>query len=359
MQRTRSIVAAAAALTLAATLAACSSSGNSGSNDSTASPSATDTASAAATNGTDELKARTITFAYTTPATFPYQDGAEKFKEVIEKASNGKITVKLFPGGQLGNERDMEENILNGGVTMGVTAGGLAQFSPIVNLFELPFLINGQEHMQKIIKSDIGTELADLISSQGGFKVVGWFSTGDSAIQTVKNAVNTPDDLKGVKLRAQEAPSLVESLKALGANPTPMPFGDIYSGVQTGLIEGATLDWSSVNSLKLTELVHYSTTPDVAFLAEPRPVVVSQKYWDSMSSAEQALFTDAMNQASAYEFQVFNDRQAKAVADVKAAGVKVTEIDATPFVEKVKPVWSKWAKQLNAEEIVQKIDALR
>jgi len=354
MQRTRPLIAAAAAMVLAAMVSACGSSGTStGASD----KSQAATSSTPAGGGGD-INSHTITFAYTTPATFPYHDGAQKFKDVIEKSSNGKITVKLFPGGQLGNERDMEENILNGGVTMGVTAGGLAQFCPIVNLFELPFLINGQEHMKRIITSDVGKELEDLIA-EGGYKVVGWFSTGDSAIQTVKNPVKSPDDLKGVKLRAQEAPSLVDSLKALGANPTPMPFGDIYSGVQTGLIEGATLDWSSVNSLKLTEMVHYSTTPDVAFLAEPRPVVVSQKFWKSLNADEQALFTDAMKQASEYEIQVFNDRQAKAVADVKAAGVQVTDIDPAPFLEKVKPVWDKWAKQLNAEDIVKQIDALR
>jgi tripartite ATP-independent transporter DctP family solute receptor len=351
-------MAAAAAMVLATMVSACGSSSTStsgGDKPQTATPSSPANAGG---GGGGDIKSHTITFAYTTPATFPYQDGAQRFKDVIEKASDGKITVKLFPGGQLGNERDMEENILNGGVTMGVTAGGLAQFAPIVNLFELPFLINGQDHMKRIITSDVGAKLEDLIA-EGGYKVVGWFSTGDSAIQTVKNPVNSPDDLKGVKLRAQEAPSLVDSLKALGANPTPMPFGDIYSGVQTGLIEGATLDWSSVNSLKLTEMVHYSTTPDVAFLAEPRPVVVSQKFWKSLTADEQAMFTDAMKQASEHEFQVFNDRQAKAVADVKAAGVKITDIDPAPFLEKVKPVWDKWAKQLNAEDIVKQIDALR
>ena len=123
--------------------------------------------------------------------------------------------------------RDLLEGIRLGTLHMAVGAGALANFAPAYNVVQLPFLIKNQEHMVKIAEGPAGKLLSQRIEEQGGYKVLGYFSTGDSGIQTVKGPVRTPADLKGVKVRVMENPALIESMRALGANPTPMPFPEV------------------------------------------------------------------------------------------------------------------------------------
>lgn len=314
---------------------------------------------AAPDDGSGDIRERTIVFAHITADTFPYQAGAMKFKELLEESTDGAMKVTVYPGGQLGNERDINESILEGSVHIGVGAGALATQAKIMNLLELPFMIGGQEHMQRIIDSPVAEKLADRIEEQGGYEVVAWFSTGDSAIQTVDRAISTPADMQGLKLRAIENPALADALSALGANPTPMPYGEVYTGVQTGVVEGATLDWGSVNSMHLYEIVKYTTSHESAFLAEPRPVIVSRAFWDGLNDAERKVFSTAIQEAAAFERETFLDVQTKAIAAIEAAGLTFTELDQDAFQAVLEPVWQKWAKDLDAQEILDGILELR
>ena len=145
-----------------------------------------------------EIGNHSLVFAHITAESFPYQAGALKFKELLEKQTDGKMTVKVYPGGQLGGERDINESILTGSVHIGVGAGALATLAPIMNLLEMPFMIQDQDHMNRIIDSPVGDKLAAKIQEQGKFKVLDWFSTGDSSIETTDVAIKTPADMKGL-----------------------------------------------------------------------------------------------------------------------------------------------------------------
>ena len=306
-----------------------------------------------------EIRERKLLFALITPESFPYFNGAERFKQEVEEATGGKISVDIFAGGQLGQERDINESILDGSIHIGVGAGALATLAPVMNLLELPFLIQDQAHMQRIVDSPAADQLSERILNEGKFRVLDWFSTGDSSIQTVDRRISQPSDLSGLKLRSIENPALTDALRALGANPTPMPYGEVYTGIQTGVIEGATLDWGSVNSLKLFELVNYATAPEAAFLAEPRPVIVSANFWNTLNQAEQEAISKAMTEAATYERQFFVDLQKEAIAAVTGAGVEVTQINEQAFLELLEPVWRKWAADLDAEEMLATIQELR
>lgn len=340
----------ALAVTTCLALGACAGGGNS-----TAESSTGGGGGAAA----EDIRQQELIFAYITAETFPYHDGAQKFAELVEEKSDGNITVKLFPGGQLGQERDINESILDGSVHIGIGAGALAGVAPVVNILELPFLIENQEHMNAIVDSPVADQLAERIRDEGGYHVLDWFSTGDSSIQTVDRAIETPEDLDGLKLRSIENPALADALSTLGANPTPMPYGEVYTGVQTGVIEGATLDWGSVRSMRLHELVGYATTPDRAFLAEPRPVIVSADFWDGLNSAEQEAISSAMTEAAAFERELFKERQQEAYEEIEASGLTITEIDEPAFEAALEPVWNKWATDLNAQEILDGIRETR
>jgi len=302
----------------------------------------------------------TLRFALIPGDTFPYMDGARKFKELVEARSKGDIKVLIFPGGQLGNEREINEAILEGAIQIGVGAGAMANLAPIYNIVQVPFLIQGQKHMAAVADGPIGRKLAQMIEKQGGFRVLGWFSTGDSPLETVRKPVRTPADLEGVKMRVIETPVLVDAMKALGANPTPMPYTEVYTGMKQGVIEGAHLDVLSVDTLKIYEIAKYMTDWDqITFVSEPRPVIMNAKYFDSLSATRQKLIREAMREAAVHERQVFADKMGAIREKLRAQGVTITQVDAKAFTEKVRPVWDKYAAKLDAQDLLAAIIALR
>ena len=305
-----------------------------------------------------EVEERSLTFAYITPETFPYHDGALRFQELVEESSGGNITVELFPEAQLGDEREINESILEGTIDVGIGAGALASFAPIMNLPQLPFIVANQDHMHAIIEDEAGERIAEEVE-EAGFKVLDWFSTGDSSIQTVDVPISSPSDLEGLRIRAIENDAIVDALEALGANPTPMPFPEVYTGLEQGVVEGAHLDWGSVAANQIYEQIDYATSPDVAFLAEPRPVIMSMDAWESFDSATQDLIQEAMSEAAQYERDLFVDTIDDAVDQVADAGVEFTDIDEQEFLDIVEPVWEQWAEELGAEDVLERFNELR
>jgi tripartite ATP-independent transporter DctP family solute receptor len=296
-----------------------------------------------------------IKVAHHAPVTYPYQDGALKFKEVAERLSNGRLDVQVFGGAQLGGERDLLEGIRLGTLHMAIGAGALANFAPAYNVVQLPFLIKNQEHMVKIAEGPAGKLLAQRIEEQGGYKVLGYFSTGDSGIQTVKGPVRTPSDLKGVKIRVMDNPALIESMRALGANPTPMPFPEVYTSMKQGVVEGATIDYTALWTTKVYEAVKFVTEPGFHILAEPRPLLISAKFFASQPADVQQWITQAGAEAAVYERSLFKDRQGKAIEDLRAKGIEFAKMDERAFLETMRPVWQKVAAQYKAEDLLDAI----
>jgi tripartite ATP-independent transporter DctP family solute receptor len=296
-----------------------------------------------------------LKFAHHAPVTFPYQDGALKFKEIAERLSGGKLEVQVFGGAQLGGERDLLEGIKLGTLHMCIGAGGLANFAPAYNIVQLPFLIKNQEHMVKIAEGPAGKLLAQRIEEQGGYKVLGYFSTGDSGIQTVRGPVRTPADLKGVKIRVMENPALIESMRALGANPTPLPFPELYTSMKQGVVEGATIDYTALWTTKVYEAVKYVTEPGFHFLSEPRPILISAKFLSSQPADVQQWLAQAGAESAVYERSLFKDRQGKAIEDLRAKGLQFAKMDDRAFLEAMRPVWQKVAATYKAEDILDAI----
>jgi tripartite ATP-independent transporter DctP family solute receptor len=261
----------------------------------------------------------------------------------------------VLGGAQLGGERDLLEGVRLGTVQMAIGAGALANFAPAYNVVQLPFLIKNQEHMVKIADGPAGKLLSQRIEQQGGFKVLGYFSTGDSGIQTVKGPVRTPADLKGAKIRVMENPALIESMRALGANPTPLPFPEVYTSIKQGVVDGATIDYTALWTTKVYEAIKYVTEPGFHFLAEPRPVVMSVKFFSSQPADVQKWIMAAATEAIAHERSVFTERQSKAIEDLRAKGIIFVKMDDAAFLEVMRPVWQRVAATYKAEDLLEAI----
>ncbi|RUT34759.1 TRAP transporter substrate-binding protein [Arsenicitalea aurantiaca] len=300
----------------------------------------------------------TLRFAMITAETFPYMDGANRFKELVEERSGGEIEVLLYPGAQLGNEREINEAILEGSVQIGIGAGAMANLAPIYNIVQVPFLIRGQTHMEAIALGEIGEELARRIEEQAGFRTLAWFSTGDSPIETVDVPVSTPADLQGLRIRVIESPVLLDAMRALGANPTPTAYTEVYTGLQQGVIEGAHLDVLSVDTLNIGEVINYMTDwEQMTFVSEPRPVIMSAEFFDGLDEETQTIISEAMIEAAAYEREVVAGRMSEIRDKLVAQGITITDVDADAFIELVKPVWYSYAEQIGATDLLEQIIA--
>lgn len=301
-----------------------------------------------------------LRFATLAPDTFPYVDGMKKFKEVVEARSNGEIRVSLHTAGSLGAEREINEAILEGTIHLGIGAGAMANLAPIYNIVQIPFLIQGQKHMAAVADGPVGAELARRIEQQAGFRVLGWWSTGDSAIETTTRPVRTPDDMKGLKIRVIENPALIDTMRALGANPTPMPFPEVYTGLKQGVVDGAHLDVVLVHASKAFEVIKYMTDwEQVTFLSEPRPVIMKASFFDGLPKKHQDAIRAAMAEATAHERAVFIDRMKTIRGILQKSGIQINEVDKAAFLARVQPVWQKYAAQLKAEDLLAQIQALQ
>jgi TRAP-type C4-dicarboxylate transport system substrate-binding protein len=204
----------------------------------------------------------------------------------------------------------------------------------------------------------VGAELAKRIQQQAGFKVLGWWSTGDSAIETTKVPVRHPDDLKGLKIRVIENPALIDSLRALGASPTPMALPEVMLGLRQGVVDGAHLDAVLVDSMKAYESLKYITDwQKMTFLSEPRPVIMQAALFDKLPKRHQDAIMEGAREATALERKLFLERLAEVRARLVANGMTITDAPPGPFIERVRPVWDKYAKQLNADDLLQQIIA--
>ncbi len=301
-----------------------------------------------------------LRFATLAPDTFPYVDGMKKFKEVVEKSSNGEIKVSVHTAGSLGAEREINEAILEGTIHLGIGAGAMANLAPIYNIVQIPFLIQGQQHMAAVADGPIGAELAKRIEQQAGFRVLNWWSTGDSAIESTSRPIKTPDDMKGLKIRVIENPALIDTMRALGANPTPMPLTEVYTGLKQGVIEGAHLDVVLIHALKAYEALKYMTDwEQITFLSEPRPVIMKASYFDGLPKKHQDAIRAAMREATAHERTVFAEKMKSIRGILIKEGMQITKVDRDAFLTRVKPVWDKYAAQLKAEDLLQQIIAAR
>jgi TRAP-type C4-dicarboxylate transport system substrate-binding protein len=167
--------------------------------------------------------------------------------------------------------------------------------------------------------------------------------------------VRTPADLKGVKIRVMENPALIESMRALGANPTPLPFPELYTSMKQGVVEGATIDYTALWTTKVYEAVKYVTEPGFHILSEPRPVIISAKFLASQPADVQKWIAQAGAEASVFERGLFKERQAKAIEDLRAKGIQFAKMDERAFLEAMRPVWQKVATTYKAQDILDAI----
>ena len=289
-----------------------------------------------------DIKERTFKFALQNPKGHPLEQGASKFAELVAAKSGGKIKVNVFPGGTLGGDA-ANVSALQGGTIEFVmlNSGILASQVKDFEVFDFPFMFASAKEADAIVDGPFGEKLEAKLQDKG---IVGlaYFELGFRQLTNSKRAVNTVDDIAGLKLRVIPNAINVDWVKALGANPTPLAFPELYAALEQKAIDGQENPLSVINANKFFEVQKYLTLTNHQY--NPQSLIFSKKVWDTLSPAEKKILEDAALEAAKYQRQVNRDAAAGQLDALKKAGMQVSEFspaEQAKLREKLKPVIDK------------------
>jgi tripartite ATP-independent transporter DctP family solute receptor len=250
----------------------------------------------------------------------------------LAEKSGGKLRVDVYPSGQLGSERECLELVQIGGLAMTkVSASVLEGFAPEFKVFGLPYLFRDDAHKTAVLDGPIGKEI--LAAPQSKFmRGLCYYDSGSRSFYT-KKPVRTPDDLKGLKIRVQESPMAFALIRAFGASATPIAFGELYTALQQGVVDGAENNPPSFHLARHYEVCKYYTLDE--HTSVPDVVVVNTHFWASLSPQEQTWLQEAADESAVYQRKLWTTSTEESLAAVAQAGVEIIRPDQTLFAAKV------------------------
>jgi tripartite ATP-independent transporter DctP family solute receptor len=284
------------------------------------------------------------------PEGYPTVAAVESLGKKLETATNGRLSIQMFAAMQLGGEKEAIEQAQLGAIQFArVSVGTLGPVIDDLNVFNLPFLFRDTAHMQKVIDGDIGTGLLDKVTGndKAGLVALCWMDAGARSIYTIKKPVHAIADLKGLKIRVIGNPMFVDMMNALGGNGVAMGYDQVFSALQTGVIDGAENNPPSyVFDNHYTVAKHFTFTQH---LIVPEMLVFSRRTWDGLNKDDQALIKKLGFEAQLEERDLWNKYEAAALEKAKAAGNEIIELtDKKPFQDAVRPVWDKYGPKYEA-----------
>jgi tripartite ATP-independent transporter DctP family solute receptor len=292
------------------------------------------------------------------PAGYPTVVAVENMGKKLEAATNGRISVQMFPSMQLGGEKEAIEQAQIGAIALArVSVGALGPVIDDLNVLNLPFLFRNTAHMQKVIDGPIGQELLDKVTNnpRAGLVAICWMDAGARSVYDTKRPIKSIADLKGLKVRVMGNPMFVDMMNALGGNGVAMGYDQVFSALQTGVVDGAENNPPSFVFDNHYQVAKYYTLTE--HLIVPEILVMSRKTWDQLSKEDQALIMKFGREAQLEERALWTKYENDAMEKAKAAGIQITQIDdKAPFQDAVKPVWNKYGPKY--AEIIKRIEAV-
>ena len=293
----------------------------------------------------------------THPQDYPTTKGDYEFARLVKERSNGRIVVEVFHSKQLGEEKAVVEQVQLGAIDFTrVSVSVTSAFVRELDALQLPYLYRDFDHQWKVLNSSIGQEILKKHEASN-FIGVGWFEAGSRNFYT-KKPVKTVADLKGMKIRVQQAPLMVGLVEGLGAVATPLAYGEVYSALQTGVIDGAENNWPSYLTTSHYEVAKYFITDEHTRV--PEIMLASKKVFDKLTKEDQAIIMGAMKDAQPFQIKLWVDYEKVAEKTVKEKGSVVTEVspqEKQKFMDAMKPLYAK--QPANILAIVEKIRAVK
>jgi tripartite ATP-independent transporter DctP family solute receptor len=285
------------------------------------------------------------------PAGYPTVVAVENLGKKLEAATNGRISVQMYPSMQLGGEKEAVEQAQIGAIAFArVSVGALGPVIDDLNVFNLPYVFRNTTHMQHVIDGPIGQELLEKVTNSGkGLIGLCWMDAGARNFYNTKKPIKTMADLKGMKVRVMGNPMFVEMANSMGGNGVAMGYDQVFSALQTGVVDGAENNPPSFVFDNHYQVAKFYTVDE--HLIVPEMLVFSKKAWDAMSKEDQALLMKFSKEAQQEERKLWEVYEQQAMDKAKAAGIQIIQVsdaDKKAFQDAVKPVWDKYGPKYEA-----------
>ena len=259
------------------------------------------------------------------------QKGLARFAELVKERTGGAVEVQIFPGSQLGTEQEMIEGVKLGTIDMfqGST-GSVGRFLPELEAFAHPYIWRDTEHLLKVVRGEIGQELTQKLLKQHGMRILdmGWVF-GHRNLTTRNTIVRTPVDMKGLKIRVQPTAVYLATIKAMGGTPTPIDFNELYSSLQTGVVDGQENPFALIYAAKFHEVQNYVMR--TRHITQQQTILINEGVFQALLPDQQRAITSAIYEAGDYQNNLINQDDAASLEKLKAAGMKVIDPDVDAF----------------------------
>jgi tripartite ATP-independent transporter DctP family solute receptor len=288
----------------------------------------------------------------------PVAQGAIKTAEVLAQRSNGRLKIDIFPAGQLGTGKEMDQQISDDSLDFTIDGPGiLGLWQKTLSIYEAPFVARDWDHLIKIMEGEWGQAQFKALAANQNIQKVGrpWYY-GSRHFTTRNTALRVPADAKGLKFRVPEVPQYMDMIRALGATPTPMALAEVYLSLQTGVTDGQENPLPTINSSKFFEVQKFISL--TAHIVNPLVPLMSAKKWNALPPADRALVTEAFNTGAEVNDAALRELEGRLIGEFKAKGVTIIEPDRNAFRAAMKPVYEKneaiWGKG-----VLEQLQAIR
>ena len=300
----------------------------------------------------DVGQAKSLKLAHGLDTNHPVHLGIEYLAEKVAEKSNGQLVIEIYPSQQLGTERQCLELLQIGSLAMTkVSAAVLENFAPKIEVLSLPYIFRNREHLYEVLDGPIGKEL--LIESQK-FRLRGltYFDAGQRSFYA-KEPIRTPEDVQNKKIRVMESVTAMNLVRSFGGAPTPISWGEIYTSLQQGIVDGAENNPPSFYSSRHYEVCKYYTLNE--HTATPDILIIGTATWNELNAQEQRWIQEASEEARDYQRIIWQEAEQKALEAVKAAGVEVIIPDKTLFAAKTLGIFENFKGQDEKYDLIQRI----
>ncbi len=299
---------------------------------------------------TSALAATTIRIGHGANENYHLHRALEKFKEDVETKSQGEFEVQIFPSSQMGPDREMIEGVQSGMLQMAVSPSSFySSWDASFDVVELPFIYPSKQVALDTVHSAAGNKMLDRLNNMN-LQGLGWLENGVRHVSNNKRPITSPDDLQGLKIRTMKVPAHVKTFNSLNATATPMNFGEVYSGLQQGVVDGQENPIAHIYSQRFYEVQDYvSLTGHVITFYIP---AMNLEFWHSLSQDDQKLISTAMRDAEIYQQELVTQEEGAQIESFKKSGTQVnslTEADLQQFIDATEPVRQEYKNKLGAD----------
>lgn len=307
-----------------------------------------------ASSGGDSDDQIVITVGHTSQTSEPYHLGLLAMQEKLDELTNGRVKLDIHANSELGGEREMLEAVQAGNLQMCVApTAQLSNFDESFKVFDLPYLFQSREHAYKVWDSDIGTQIAETLP-QKNMRLLTYYEAGVRHLMTTKKAVNSMDDLKGLKVRTVENEIHIAAWKAFGANLTPMAYNELYTGLEQGTVDGAEAANTNYYSQAFYEVSKNWAT--IGWLIMGCGLVVNEEWFSNLDEETQQAITEAAVYSATVERDEYKQLDDECYQKLVDAGVNITEPDTEPFKQVAQTVWEEYADEVGGMDLINSIE---